>query len=471
MSAITGGWNRSLLTACLWAGTLVLTCFGVKASPALRFAVISDPHFYSRSLGTSGSAYQEYLFGDPNLIAESAAILDSAFAKIRQEGVQFLIITGDLTKNGELLNHILMAQRLARLERQGIEVYVVPGNHDINNPDSVRYVGDTTRRVANVNPKLFRAIYQRFGYDRAIATDASSLSYVAEPLPGVWLLAIDSCKYQNNLKLGYSEIGGKISPATMAWLLDVLGQAKLKHKRVVAMMHHGVNQHSLVEPLLFSEYLVDDWPEVSAQLAAAGLGVVFTGHYHGQDAAYPVDANLETHRTLCDVETGSLVQYPCAFRVATIDQGALVLKTRYINHINTDTGGVPFRQYANSFLRVHLVPQVLQRLEAMLSMSKEEAAEVAPLVIDALVANYAGDESPSADTLATIQGLLSSPDPRLMNLGGLLGAIWTDLAPSDNDRCVGLRPETANDIGRPNPCGTAGGGTPPVDDLSLQLNL
>ena len=428
-------WLLAANTCCALAGSTAKAGKAPPAGPA-RFAVISDPHIYKDRLGTTGSAFDDYLKGDPKLIEWSEAIFESALDSITRQGGRFLIILGDLTKDGEILDHVLMAQHLAKLEQKGIQVFVVPGNHDINNPDAVTYVGDTTRPVPNTSPGTFRALYQRFGYGEAIARDAGSLSYVAEPVPGLWLLAIDSCKYRDNLELGTPVIGGGLASGTMDWILARLQEAQAGGKQVIAFMHHGVNQHFLPEPLLFPDYLVDDWPTVSAQLAAAGLKAVFTGHYHSQDAAYPVDENLQPQLTLCDVETGSLSQYPCAFRVVTIDGATLNIRTERVTEIDADTGGVPFQQFAEAFLRTHMAEQVVQQLIALLHLSEAEATYLAPTVIDALVANYVGDEAPSTATQEMIMGFILSPDPRQQNLGMLLAGIWTDLWPADNDLVV-----------------------------------
>jgi len=425
----------------LVAALAVNTCWALpakkpQAAPGgpVSFVVISDPHLYNARLGTSGSALEEYLFaGDPKLVKESEAVLEAALAQVAELGVRFVIISGDLTKDGEIASHVLLAQHLQKLEQAGIEVFVVPGNHDINNSRAVAYLGDMTRPVPNTSPETFRALYQRFGYGQAIGRDRASLSYVAEPAPGLWLLAIDSAKYQGDPA---DWIGGRISAETMTWILATLQDAQAKGKRVIAFLHHGVNAHFLPEPVLFPDYLLDDWPIVSAQLAAAGLQVVFTGHYHSQDAAYPLNQQLEPQLTLCDVETGSLVQYPCAFRVVTVGETALNIRSVRVEQIDAFTGGLPFQQYAEAFLRIHMEPEVIARLEALLFFSHDEASQLAPVVIDALVANYVGDEAPTQGTLVTIRELASSPDPRRQQLAMLLAGIWTDLPPADNQLVV-----------------------------------
>lgn len=398
----------------------------------VRFAVISDPHLHNAHLGNSGAAFEKYLAEDPKLLRESEAILDAALKGVAAERVRFVLISGDLTKDGELANHRRMVRHLARLERQGIQVFVVPGNHDINNPEAVMYVGDTNRPVQSVTPQQFAALYRQFGYSQAIDKDAHSLSYVAEPVSGLWLLAIDSCKYDQSRQAGSNVISGRIRPETMTWIEAKLHQAQAGGKLVIAFMHHGLNQHFVGQNEQFGQYLVDDWPYASAQLARAGLKVIFTGHYHSQDAAYLVNETLRPVSALCDVETASLVQYPCAFRIVTLDtNNVLEIESRRVTHIAADTGGVPFQQYAENFLRARLPTLVARQLAARFNLPKADATKAAPIVADALIANYVGDETPPHETQALIDEWVNGPELR-RTLGLLLRGIWTDLPPTDN---------------------------------------
>ncbi len=419
-----------LLALCLVA----VTAYGsnlakpVRVVQPVKFGVLSDAHLYNVRLGTTGSAFEHYMMLDPKLLPQSEPILDSAIDNLIAAKVQFVIISGDLTKDGELVDHVLMAQHLQKLREHGIQVLVVPGNHDINNPEAYTYLGDTVRRVPDTSPETFVAIYKRFGYGQAIARDTGSLSYVAEPAPGLRVLAIDSCKYQNNFEFGTNVVSGRISAETMAWIQAQIQEAKTAGKQMIAFMHHGVNMHFGAEPILFPEYLVDDWPVVSTELAAAGLKVIFTGHYHQQDAAWLLGPDGPI-QTLCDVETSSLVMYPCAFRIVTVDGDQLNIHSERVTQID---GYPDFQEFAEQTLRSLLPAQVFYVLETQFGLSEQDAAQVAPLVIDALVANYAGDEAPTPETLATIQYLMAQPEP-YATLGELLGAFWFDVPPADND--------------------------------------
>ena len=406
---------------------------------SLRFAILSDPHLHDARLGTGGRAFDAYLAENPNLLALSEAILEAALAEICSSRVDFVIISGDLTKDGEIANHRLMARHLGHLAHAGIPVFVVPGNHDLHNHDAAAYSGDRATPVPSASPDLFRRLYHRFGYGAAIDDAPDSLSYVAEPLPGLQLLALDSVKSDDNARAPHPLVSGRLTPPTLAWALDKLHQARARGKSVVACMHHGVNPHFLAQPRIFPDYLVDDWPAVGAQLAAAGLKVIFTGHYHAQDAAWPRDARgAPQPDTLCDIETASLVMWPCAYRLAELDSTRhLHVESRRVTSIAADLDGVPFQQHAEAMLRTLLPGQVEARLKHRFGLTDGQIERVQPLMVDALVANYAGDENASAETLAALDSFRRSPEP-YPTLAELISTLWMNPPPADNALVVPL---------------------------------
>ena len=142
---------------------LCASCAGVRqrekvaaaapAFPDVRFAVFSDVHLYDVSLGTEGKAFQSYIAGDRKLLVESEEILRAAIQTVKGLHVSFLLVSGDLTKDGERKDHELCVKYLDTLKDSGIAVYVVPGNHDILNPRALSYSDSGARRVPNVTPE------------------------------------------------------------------------------------------------------------------------------------------------------------------------------------------------------------------------------------------------------------------------------------------------------------------------------
>jgi DNA-binding beta-propeller fold protein YncE len=393
------------------------------------FAVISDPHFYDASLGVTGSAFEDYLAQDRKMIRESEAILASSVTTIKAKKPDFVIVSGDLTKDGELTSHQKFAGYLARLEAAGIKVYVCPGNHDVNNPHAYSYSGDAKTPTATVSPAEFESIYANFGYGEAVYRDPASLSYIAEPVNGLWLFSIDSCKYEDNLTTGHPETSGAIRPETLTWVLEKLAEARSSGKSVIAFMHHGVTEHYTGQSTAFADYVIDDWSDVSAKLAYAGLRLVFTGHYHANDITETTPG--VGRPTLFDVETGSLVTYPSPIRMVSLHNDQASIHTEYVSKISYNTGGKTFPDYAGDYLYEGLYGIAVDALMYDYGLPEAYAWYYAPYIADAFMAHYAGDESPTSDTWAFIGSLLYSGDATMEFLGQSLGSLWTDLAPAD----------------------------------------
>lgn len=402
---------------------------GADGTRTPRFAVISDLHFYDTSLGTTGSAFEAYLAQDRKMIRQSEAILASALQIIRAKRPDFVIIPGDLTKDGELRSHLKLSKTLRRLTAAGIKVYVCPGNHDVNNPHAFAYSGDAVTAVPGVSPSEFADIYSNFGYREAMDRDPASLSYVVEPVTGLWLFSIDTCKYENQPPKG-PETSGAMKPETMGWLLRKLGDARQQGKSVVAFMHHGVTEHYTGQSVAYSDYVIDDWRDISKTLADEGLKLVFTGHFHANDITRTV--RDDDGPSLLDVQTGSLVTYPSPIRMVSLHNDRAAIHTEYVTSIRFNTGRVPFPQYSRKYLRDGILAMAELSLMNDFGLTEAEAGIVAPHVADGFMAHYAGDEQMTPQTEAFIGSLLQSGDLTKTYLGMVLGSLWTDLPPADN---------------------------------------
>ncbi|MBF0376046.1 MAG: choice-of-anchor I family protein [Desulfamplus sp.] len=418
-----------------------------KLQDSVSFAVFSDPHYYDTSLGTSGSAFESYLASDRKLLLQSGAIIDSVVENLSSDkDLDFVIVSGDLTKDGELVCHQGFANYLKKLENSGIKVFVTPGNHDINNPHAHSYQGASTNHVDTVSPEVFAQIYADFGYSEAVYRDSYSLSYVAEPVKGIWVLSLDSCDYNDNESLGKPVTSGKFSSDTLAWITKILGISKSEGKTVIATMHHGLLEHftgqSVANP--GSEYVVENWATVSEMLAKEGLNIVFTGHFHANDMTSKKWDDNGVVYSLTDVETGSLVTYPNPYRVVHIDsRKKATIQTRYVQSINYDTGNISFTEYSKNFIVDGLETLAFSMFTAPAQyggygLSAEQASVIAPQFADAFVAHYEGDETPDTITAATINAYLASSDKSTQFIGASLISLWTDLPPRDSSYTIDI---------------------------------
>jgi len=406
----------------------ILLQTGIKAQ-SIRIAVFSDPHYFDTSLLIQdGPAFQYYLASDRKLIKEGPAILNAAIDTILADGPDLVLVPGDLTKDGAFSSHSLVAAQLQLLENAGIKVYVTCGNHDINNPHALAFDSATVIPVPDVNPAQFDSIYAAFGFDEAIARDSNSLSYVAEPFPGLLILSMDVCKYDDNYALGRPETGGRFKPATLQWALQQIADAKSSGKRILGMMHHGLVEHFYGQGTLFSDYVIEDWDSVSTLLADAGLEVVFTGHFHSQDI---VGKTTSAGNRIYDVETGSLVTWPCPVRFLDLNGNQLSISGIPLENVNYNTGSLSFQDYAYNYL-VNGMPLIIQAMlmQPPYNLPDSIAQLLEPALTASIVAHYAGDEAnPPMQVQLAIFFLLS--DPQTAYLGTVLDSLWNDPAPAD----------------------------------------
>jgi len=408
----------------------------VIAYPETSFIVFSDPHIYDPSLGTEGKAFEDYLTRDRKLLRESTEILGSAIGAIKEIDADFIIVPGDLTKDGERVSHQLVTSYLSQLEDSGKQVFVVPGNHDINNGSSYKYIGDRAERVPNVTPEEFALIYREFGYKQALMRDPSSLSYVAEPQPGLWLLALDSCCYTENIEDQEPITDGKFSPATLQWIEDRLAEAITKKKAVIAFTHHGIMEHYIGQQKNYDEYIVDDYQEVSQLLAIYNARLVFTGHYHAQDVT--VRHLPETNKFVFDIETGSLVTYPCPYRLVNIDTSQNVTIRSYLVE-STNSHPTDFQEYAREYT-MNGIKSIAAHIIQGYKVEPAEADKLAGQVAEAFVAHYTGDETLPAGREAISTNGLSLPGWLVVTMRkDFVQGLWNDLEPADNNITIDLK--------------------------------
>lgn len=399
------------------------------AGEPLKVAIVSDIHYMDPSLfdsnGAAGAAFQNYLNKDPKLLQYSDAVFRKVMAQLSIGKPDILLVPGDITKDGEKIDHQVMASFFDKLRGQGIRVYVMPGNHDINNAKAKRYVGDNDYPVAMTTPTDFEAIYANFGYRSAIARDPNSLSYVVQLQPGLRLLSIDASKYED-----YGPDGdvaeGRIKPQTLTWILMQLAQAKKQNVRTFAMMHHNLIEHYAGQSQLDPGYVVDDWQRITDTLMEAGLRVIFTGHYHAQDiSSYTYKGN-----TLFDIETGSLVTPPIPYRVITISNDKLEIRSTTIASIDVKLpGGGDYASYSNQFLAQHLDGYFYSYLTTLYGAPPSVATFAAPLFRNGIMAHFAGDENMPSDQLALINQLGGISQ----QLAGIVTTLWTDTGIKDNN--------------------------------------
>lgn len=409
--------------------------------PDTRFMVASDLHFYDTSLGTEGKAFQKYLDADRKLLVLSDEIIGTAMAKMAKEEADFVLVPGDLTKDGERICHQGIARHLKTLTDSGKKVFVVPGNHDISNPDSVRFVGDNTEPEPSIGPAAFKQIFKEFGYGQAIAQDPDSLSYVAEPVPGLLLLALDSNRYKENRPGHHPITGGAFSKPTLTWIETQLKAARDSKKPMIAMLHHGIMEHYPANEKFYDQYLVKDYEDFSALLAGYGVRLVFTGHFHAQDITHktiPLKENEDMGQRIFDIETGSMVTAPCPYRVVNIGNNQAKISSKFITAI--PSMGEGFKEYADTYV-FEGTKKLANAALAKYKVSPDEMDKINHQVATAYSTHLNGDEASPGTTVDT-QGFGTWLKFIAWMQEDLLEGWHTDLAPQDNTLAIDLNTGT-----------------------------
>lgn len=292
-----------------------------------KLVVLSDPHVMAPELLVSeGKAWTSYLKGQRKMIDYSARLFDEMVSRIKNDlHPDLVLITGDLTKDGEQLSHAYVKTKLDELRSEGIQVLVVPGNHDHDgNRNAVSYDGAGTAAVEVATNDWFAAQYTDYGYGPSSEREASTLTYACEPIEGLVVIGIDSGR------------NGELSSATLEWVCDKARKASSEGKRVIAMMHHPLIPHVTHAETLVRTYVIKDFDTIRQALIEAGIKVIFTGHFHTSDIAK--DFNDGLTREIYDVNTGSLISYPCDYREVTLcgDLSELRLTTSHITTLPND---------------------------------------------------------------------------------------------------------------------------------------
>ena len=295
---------------------------------AIHFGVVSDIHYYPQSLkGDKGEAWQKFVTEKQKEYDDTDSLLYNALDGILRSAVDggenYVLIPGDLTKDGELEGHKALAAKLEAFEAEtGIQVLVAPGNHDINNSNACTFENGVKEPAQKTSPEQFREIYKNLGYDLADSffvpaqgKQGGMLSYAAT-LGEYRLIAIDSCMYSpDNGADGYEHLtDGRIGDELLSWIVKECEAAKAKGLTIIGLEHHNLIPHTDIEEATLWAFVVQDWLRVAETLADAGMHYMFTGHLHASDTVSHTSDNGET---IYDILTPTLSGYPNYYR--TVD--------------------------------------------------------------------------------------------------------------------------------------------------------
>lgn len=194
------------------------------------------------------------------------------------------------------------------------------------------------------DPHWSGRIYEAVSSDGGTIMPMVDASYLVEPVDGLWLLSLDANVYRPTDRAEVAagapavrdctEVGWNSAltdkPHLLVWATDVARRARALGKTLIAFSHYPV-----VDPLNGSgaeeQRLLGDTgfvrrlpaPAVAAALAATGIGVHFSGHWHINNTASRADASGH----VVNIAVPSLVAFPAAFKTAETTGDHMAIET------------------------------------------------------------------------------------------------------------------------------------------------
>ena len=296
------------LAAVLLAALTVFPCAlsaAAETSPVqtniqpLRIAVASDLHMdpdnSDRTRGTQVVYNQE--------------LVDALLWDAKQQGASLLLITGDLVNCGRRYRHEALVNKLQKAEAEGLDVYVLPGNHDLR----------------PITQTEFQAYYEDFGYGEAYSRDESSLSYCVIR-DGLMLLMIDTAGYSaKSIDLpGAPERSDEdifFTEKTLAWAETCLAKAREDGLKVLAAGHYNLIPE--ITTKLKRAYTLENGERFAQMLRDYDVPLYLSGHLHFRDVCQ--------EDGLTELLTGYLLGYPTAYSLLDINEDGIRYTPRRID--------------------------------------------------------------------------------------------------------------------------------------------
>lgn len=416
--------------------------YKIKSGQDIDFYITTDIHYLSKTLTDNGEAFKKYvLSGDGKQLQYINEILDAFTYHVSNEKPDVLIISGDLTNNGEKLSHVELAKKLEIIEKRGIPVYVIPGNHDISNPWARSFKGDKQYVAESINSRGFSQIYKEFGYAEAISRDKNTLSYLAAPSEDIWLLMLDTNTYKRNFRIGSPQADGKISQETFKWIKKCSALAREKGANIITVMHHSMLNHS---PVIQEGYTLNDNEEAIEKFKENDLKLVLSGHIHIQDiSSYKKDEDI-----IYDAATGSLAVYPHQYGI--LRYSAVDISFNYstskveVEGWSRNTGIIDknlnnFRDYAEEFFGKLAYDMAYKQLIMEESYSEEEMKAMSDIMRILNLRYFSGTENLNLEDVIDSEGYKLWSDAPESFIKSYISSIFIDIDTDDNNLIIPIQ--------------------------------
>lgn len=337
--------------------------------------VATDIHYLARALTDGGSGFQYMVeHGDGKVLTYVEQIVDAFLEEVIAKEPDMLILSGDLTLDGEKESHEELAEKLYAVEEAGIPVVVIPGNHDINNRHAARFRGSDRLPAEFTTPGEFRTIYRDFGYEESISEDRTTLSYVYQVDEYNRLLMLDTCQYQQKAR-----VGGAILSDTYDWIDQQLELAWEEGMNIIPVAHHNLLDES---EIYVEDCTIEHGEQLAERLEEWDVPVFLSGHLHVQH-----NKRSEENRGIWEVVTSSLTTPACQYGVLKFrDDGSFQYHTRAVDveswakrHSRTEQDLLEFDTFKEPFLRKVFYNQSYDALSKIPELNENQREKMSSL--------------------------------------------------------------------------------------------
>ena len=339
----------------------------------IKIVTATDFHYISPSLTDNGPAFMKLIRNaDGKITNYSDKIVHCFIMDMLEEKPDCVVLTGDLSFNGEKKSLEELAVSLRKLKNAGIPVLVLPGNHDLNNRMARGFSGIRMFPVDTCGAKEFAEIFASFGYSDALERCPDSLSYVYAlhkdvegTVKTVWLL----CQDTNS-----ADPAGSISEPTLRWTETVLKKAKEQNIPVISFTHQNLLGHN---SLFRDGFQINNASRLIDLYKKYDVKLNMSGHMHLQ--------HIEIQDGITDIATSCMTLYPCRFaRLRIAADNTWTYQT-------ADNGSASvYRAYALNFFRVSSSKKLSSSLENMGSIPRDMRDQMIRDITDVNLAYFSG---------------------------------------------------------------------------------
>ncbi len=321
-----------VVVLCIATSGAIVGVIGSKAlepKPDFSIMVMSDVHVFEEA--HVGNMCDDFILFDAQRTGRvqylSEAIFRNALDKVIKAHPDALLIPGDIVDVATISTHKKVASYLKTLENAGIEVFVVPGNHDTASR-SPSFENGKLEYVPAASYDDFAEIYKDFGYAQAIDRHDKSISYATDMGSDYRVISIDATRAKNSPE--------KLSDDLIAWAVNAVKQAIADGKKPIGLTHYSLISHfgEVLSNFTNAKSYINDAENFRAQLMDAGLEYVFTGHMHSSDIVSYTDKN---GNTLYDIETASLPAFPSPIRKIDVYGEEFHFDTIFVEELKANT--------------------------------------------------------------------------------------------------------------------------------------